>query len=166
MLCGMAAFKEHRAFGFWKGSQVVDASGRSVEEAAGRFGRITKLSDLPSRKVLSGYVKAAMKLNETGVKAPPRPKPKAKQELVVPADLNAALKKYKSARTTFENFSPSHRREYVEWPHRGQIGGHPDPKTGHRDRMDVGREVPPLEVHQKVKDCSWADRWFEAEATA
>jgi len=33
----------------------------------------------------------------------------------VPADLAAALKKNKKALATFEAFSPSHRREYVEW---------------------------------------------------
>ena len=35
--------------------------------------------------------------------------------LRVPADLATALKKNKKAQTTFDNFSPSHRKEYVEW---------------------------------------------------
>jgi uncharacterized protein YdeI (YjbR/CyaY-like superfamily) len=38
-----------------------------------------------------------------------------KTEADVPDDLAAALKKSKKARATFEDFSPSHRREYVEW---------------------------------------------------
>jgi uncharacterized protein YdeI (YjbR/CyaY-like superfamily) len=33
----------------------------------------------------------------------------------VPADFAAALKKNKKAQATFEAFSPSHRREYLEW---------------------------------------------------
>ncbi|HEY2344556.1 MAG TPA: YdeI/OmpD-associated family protein [Xanthomonadaceae bacterium] len=116
ILCGMAAFKQHCTFGFWKGSLIVPTDGQDNEQAMGQFGRITKLSELPSKKVLTGYVRQAMKLNEEGVKVPervrpatPRPAPDA------PDDLVAALKKNKAARTTFEAFSPSCKREYVEW---------------------------------------------------
>ena len=35
--------------------------------------------------------------------------------LVVPEDLAAGLKKNKAAAATFEEFSPSHRKEYIEW---------------------------------------------------
>jgi uncharacterized protein YdeI (YjbR/CyaY-like superfamily) len=115
MLCSMAVFKEHCAFGFWKGSLIVANGGGAVEKAMGQFGRITKLSDLPPQKVLSGYIKEAMQLNEAGVKAPARSKPKTRQELVIPDDLASALHGNKEARATFENFSPSHQREYVEW---------------------------------------------------
>ena len=115
MLCSMAAFKQHCAFGFWKGSLIVDNSGKKVEEAMGHFGRITKISDLPSKKILTGYIKEAMRLNEAGVKSPTRSQPKAKKELIVPDYLAAALKTNKKALATFESFSPSHRREYVEW---------------------------------------------------
>jgi uncharacterized protein YdeI (YjbR/CyaY-like superfamily) len=115
MLCGMSAFKEHCAFGFWKGSLIVQKGGDEVERAMGQFGRITKLSDLPSKKVLSGYIKEAMKLNEAGVKVPVRSKPKTPKELVVPDDLASALRANQQARATFDTFSPSHKREYVEW---------------------------------------------------
>jgi uncharacterized protein YdeI (YjbR/CyaY-like superfamily) len=115
MLCSMAAFKEHCAFGFWKGSLIFDQSGGSAEEAMGQFGRITKVSDLPSKKVLAGYVKEAMRLNESGVKSPARSKPRNKAEPKVPDDLATVLKKNKKALATFEGFSPSHRREYIEW---------------------------------------------------
>jgi uncharacterized protein YdeI (YjbR/CyaY-like superfamily) len=81
----------------------------------GQFGRITRLADLPPKKVIAGYVKAAMKLNEEGVKARVRAKPKAARPVRVPADLAAALKKNAKARATFEGFPPSHRREYVDW---------------------------------------------------
>lgn len=118
MLCSMAAFKEHCAFGFWKGSLVVErASGDADGDTSmGQFGRITKLSDLPSKKVLTGYIKEAMKLNEAGVKSPSRSKPKEpKPAPVVPDDLSAALAKHPAASATFETFSPGHRREYIEW---------------------------------------------------
>src|SRR5262245_51948079 len=115
MLCSMAAFKEHCAFGFWKGELIVERGGGAAEKAMGQFGRITQLSDLPSEKVLIGYIQEAMRLNEAGVKAPARSKPKAPRELVVPDDLAGALRGNAKARATFENFSPSHKREYVEW---------------------------------------------------
>jgi uncharacterized protein YdeI (YjbR/CyaY-like superfamily) len=81
----------------------------------GQFGRITKVSDLPSKKVLSGYIKQAMELNDAGIKTAPRSKPKAPSELVVPDDLQKALNTNQKAQITFEKFSPSHKREYVEW---------------------------------------------------
>ncbi len=113
MLCSMAAFKAHCAFGFWKASLI---SGMKLsDEAMGQLGRITKPSELPPEKTLSGWIKQAMKLNEQGTPVPrkvaagPRPAP------TVPADLAAALKKNSAARKTFAGFSPSCKREYIEW---------------------------------------------------
>ena len=113
MLGGMAAFKEHCAFGFWKGSLILPKT--DTEKAAGHFGRITKISDLPPKKVIAGYVKEAMRLNEEGVKSPARAKPKTAKPGVVPEALAEALKKNTKARKAFEAFSPSHKREYTEW---------------------------------------------------
>jgi len=116
ILCGMAAFKQHATFGFWKGRLIVPGDGASNESAMGQFGRITKLSDLPSKKVLAGYITQAMKLNEEGVKDPARAKPdKPKPAPPAPTDLAAALKKNRAAKTTWDAFSPSCKREYVDW---------------------------------------------------
>jgi uncharacterized protein YdeI (YjbR/CyaY-like superfamily) len=127
MFCSMAAFKEHCAFNFWKGELIVGAEGRAAEKAMGQFGRLRSLSDLPSKKVLTGYVKQAMKLNDEGVKAPWLEKrnaakaakavaaAKAAKPAAVPADLARALKGNAKARATFEKLPPSHKREYVEW---------------------------------------------------
>jgi uncharacterized protein YdeI (YjbR/CyaY-like superfamily) len=115
MFCSIASFKEHCAFGFWKSSLIVKEGGPAVEKAMGQFGRITKISDLPSKKVLSGYIKQAMELNDVGVKSRARSKPKEPKELVVPDDLRNALSANQKALTAFEKFSPSHKREYVEW---------------------------------------------------
>ena len=116
MMCSMAAFKQHCAFGFWKGA-LIFAGGKtgSEDEAMGHFGRITSLADLPAENVLIGYIKKAAQLNEAGVKNPSRPKPRIKKELVVPDYLAAALSKNKKARTTFGNFSYSKKKDYVEW---------------------------------------------------
>jgi uncharacterized protein YdeI (YjbR/CyaY-like superfamily) len=113
ILCHMAAFKEHVAFGFWKGS-LID-TGEKRGEAMGHFGRLAKLADLPAKSALRGYIEQAMALQEAGVK-PPRARPaRPKPELEVPPDLSAALHRSKKARTTFDAFPPSHRREYIEW---------------------------------------------------
>jgi uncharacterized protein YdeI (YjbR/CyaY-like superfamily) len=112
MMCSMAAFKEHCALNFWKGSLFLDGA-RGVG-AAGQFGRITKVSDLPSKAVLRGYIRKAMALNESGTTVKREPKA-PKKPIAVPADFRAAVKKNKRAHATFEGFSPSHRREYLEW---------------------------------------------------
>jgi uncharacterized protein YdeI (YjbR/CyaY-like superfamily) len=112
MMCGMAAFKEHCAFGFWKGALVVETA--TGPDAAGQFGKIKTVSDLPSKKVLRDYIRKAMALNDNGTTVP-RPPKAPKKAIPVPADLTAALGKNKKARATFDAFSPSHRREYLEW---------------------------------------------------
>jgi len=86
-MCGMSAFRQHCAFGFWKGSMVVK---KASDEAMGQLGRITQPGDLPPRKTLTAWVRKAMKLNEDGVKAPRGPKPK-KAEAKVPEDLRKAV---------------------------------------------------------------------------
>ena len=114
LMCGMAAFKEHCAFGFWKGSLIV---GKDAGDAmsAGQFGRIAEISDLPSKATLKKYVRLAMKLNEEGVKSTPRRKAAKKPDIPVPAYFEAALRRNSAARATFDAFSASNRREYLEW---------------------------------------------------
>ena len=116
MLCSMAAFKEHCAFGFWKGALVMpDAAGGAM----GDLGRITSIKDLPSKKALTAYIKKAMQLNDEGVPAPHvarrAAKAKTPRPLVIPPELAAALKKNKKASTHFESMPLSHKREYAEW---------------------------------------------------
>jgi uncharacterized protein YdeI (YjbR/CyaY-like superfamily) len=118
MLCGMAAFKQHCTFGFWKHALILDqspANKEKAEQAMGQLGRITSLSDLPRDRVLIGHIKTAVRLNEQGIKVPRGFKPRRKAPVVAPPDLAAALKRNQKASETFANFSPSHKREYVEW---------------------------------------------------
>jgi uncharacterized protein YdeI (YjbR/CyaY-like superfamily) len=115
MLCGMAAFKAHATFGFWKGSLIVDRSGQPAEKAMGQFGRVISLKDLPPKKVLTGYVRQAMRLNDAGVVPPARVRPRKPRPLVVPPALRKALAQNAKARAMFEDFSPTYRREYCEW---------------------------------------------------
>jgi uncharacterized protein YdeI (YjbR/CyaY-like superfamily) len=113
VMCGMAAFKEHCAFGFWKAS-LLGVAGQKSREAMGQFGCVKSIKDLPPEKELLALVKAAARLNEEGLKVPRAKKP-PKAELSTPPALTAALKKNKKAQAAFDAFSPSHRREYVEW---------------------------------------------------
>ena len=116
ILCHMAAFKQHCAFGFWKGALIVPPGGTDNDSAMGQFGRITALRDLPPRKVLAGYIRQAMKLNEEGARLPSRSRPATpKPAPPMPADLLAALKKNRPAKTTFDAFPPSCKREYADW---------------------------------------------------
>ena len=114
MMCAMAALKQHCTFGFWKGELVVGRASAEDERAMGQFGRITGLAGLPSRKALTAYIRKAAKLNEEGIK-PSRAKPKPRPEAAVPDDLASSLKRNRKAAATFAAFSPSQRREYVEW---------------------------------------------------
>jgi uncharacterized protein YdeI (YjbR/CyaY-like superfamily) len=109
-VCFMAAFKEHAVFGFWKGKLLF---GSEDKGAMGHFGRITSLNDLPSDKEMVGYIKKAADLNERGVQ--PKRARRGTQKVTVPADLKAALTKNSKAKETFENFSYSHKKEYVDW---------------------------------------------------
>jgi uncharacterized protein YdeI (YjbR/CyaY-like superfamily) len=115
ILFGMAGFKQHCMLHFWKGKLVI---GENTRKAIGggmrQFGRITALSDLPNEKVLIGYIKKAVELNDAGVKKSPL-KPKPKRKLAVPRYFIAALNKNAKVRAAFENLSHSHQKEYVDW---------------------------------------------------
>src|SRR6266540_213576 len=52
ILCGMAAFKQHCAFHFWRGSLIVGGKDNKSDDAMGQFGRITSVKDLPARLAL------------------------------------------------------------------------------------------------------------------
>lgn len=112
--CGMAAFKAHAAFGFWKHALVVPDDGGRSKEAMGGFGRLTTVADLPPKATFARYVKKAMELNDKGIKVV-RNKTGPKKPVPTPKELTAALAKNAKARATWDAFAPSHRREYAEW---------------------------------------------------
>ncbi len=110
-VCFMAGFKQHATFGFWKGKLLF---GNEDKGAMGHFGRLTSITDLPDEKKLIGYVRKAAELNERGVKRE-RPRARTNRKIAVPPELRSALAKNSKARKTFENFSYSHKKEYVQW---------------------------------------------------
>ncbi len=113
LMGGMASFKSHVAWGFWRQKEMDDPHGIFKGEGMMGGGKITDVAELPAENVIVEYVKAACRLNETGPMKRGRAKPKP--EAKVPRDLAVALKGNAKARATFEAFPPSHRREYVEW---------------------------------------------------
>jgi hypothetical protein len=114
ILGGMAAFKAHCVFGFWKGSLVTATA--ADRAAMGQFGRLQSLSDLPSDRVIVAWIEKAAGLNESGVRVE-RPRKHPKPAIPLPAELVAAFRARKHARAKafFESLSPSGRREYLEW---------------------------------------------------
>jgi uncharacterized protein YdeI (YjbR/CyaY-like superfamily) len=109
-IAGMAAFNAHCAV-------IVHGSGRqSEEEGMGSYGKIASLEELPdAAELATKLIEARERIDTDGsaVKRPATREPKA--ELPVPQDFAAALRESPMALATFEGFSPSQRREYVEW---------------------------------------------------
>ena len=116
VLCSMAAFKAHCAFGFWHANMRAIETARAGHGAAmGQFGRITKIGDLPEDAVLKTLIREAAALNKKGVKSMRAMPARPKAPPVAPEYLVAALRRKKGALTNFQAMSPSHQREYIEW---------------------------------------------------
>lgn len=110
-LAGMAAFKEHATFGFWRDEEVT-GSPRDTG-AMGSMGRLASLADLPDDKVMADYIRNAAALCSGG--KPKRPATKPKPALDLPDDLGAALGANAAAQGHWDAFSPGKRRDYIEW---------------------------------------------------
>src|ERR1043165_6979687 len=79
MMCSMASFKEHMAFGLWKQSLLEESAFPAEKTAMGSFGRITSVKDLPNDKTMKKLIKDAMKLNDAGIKVQRAPVSKEKK---------------------------------------------------------------------------------------
>ena len=73
MMCGMAAFKQHCAFGFWKRELIFDTGKARGTEPMNWSRKIHSLADLPPDKELLSYIRKAAELNESGIKAAKKP---------------------------------------------------------------------------------------------
>ncbi|MBL8649419.1 MAG: YdeI/OmpD-associated family protein [Sphingopyxis sp.] len=110
-LAGMAAFKSHATFGFWRDEEVT-GSPRDTG-AMGSMGRLATLADLPGDKQMAAWIAKAAALCGEG--KPKRAAPKPRAALDLPDDLGAALKGNAAAQRHWELFSPGKRRDYIEW---------------------------------------------------
>ncbi len=118
----MSAFNEHCSWGFW--GEEISAVLREMDllkpGAMGSLGRLTSVSDLPPKKEMLGVLKQAVAFIDKGeytspiaarqkvVKAPAAP-------MQPPPEFAKALKANKKAAAVFADFSPSCKKEYVEW---------------------------------------------------
>lgn len=122
-LLGLAAFKQHCSFGFWKAALLFgQASGATDGDTSSTWGapgrdpipaKITHVDELPSDAKIVALIRRAKKLNDEGVKVPKAMS--AKKAPSMPRDFAAALKRSKAAAAVFAKFPPSHKREYIEW---------------------------------------------------
>ncbi|HRW54198.1 MAG TPA: YdeI/OmpD-associated family protein [Phycisphaerae bacterium] len=116
MMGGMAAFRNHVSFGFWKADQIRDTHKLFDRgpKASMCTVKITSLDAMPADDIILDYVRQAAALNDAGTKKTKSRKP-PREALPTPTDLAALLGKNRKAKATFDAFPPSHRREYIEW---------------------------------------------------
>ena len=117
MLGGMAAFKAHVGFGFWKAALMEDPEGLFGDnpKASPMHIKVSTVKELPTKKVLVSYVKQAARINDEGKTVPRKSSGKTKADLDVPDYMLAAIRKSKAAAKVWEDFSYSKQKEYVEW---------------------------------------------------
>lgn len=111
IMAAMAAFKAHCAF-----MVHGDDRGWSEKEGMGTVGKLASLADLPPDDALAAQlVEAATRIGITGSAVPKRAKVAAKADIPVPEDFAAALRGNPAAQAVMDGFSPSARRDYLEW---------------------------------------------------
>ncbi|TNF48928.1 MAG: hypothetical protein EP305_04145 [Bacteroidetes bacterium] len=117
ILCSFASFKHHCSFGFWLGSKMEDPDKIFIQgEAMGNLGKLKSIDDLPSEDILRRYFQEAMILIENGEKLSKNVRKTIQEaDLKVPGDLDSLLNKHPKARTTFDSFSRSNKKEYITW---------------------------------------------------
>jgi hypothetical protein len=122
ILANMSAFNEHCKVGFW--GEEISAEVREAKaqnpDSLGALGHLTGIKDLPPTKQLLPLLRRAVTLIDSGqytspiaarqrVAKPPNP------GLEAPPEFTRALKASKKAAAAFAGFSPSCKREYIEW---------------------------------------------------
>lgn len=121
ILANMAGFNEHCSFGFWGKdmAQVLSEAGLLSGDGMGSLGKITSVKDLPANKQMTAVLKLAAKQIDEGKyvssMARPRVAKEPKPEVETHPAFAKALKANKAAAAVFAKFSPSCKREYLEW---------------------------------------------------
>jgi uncharacterized protein YdeI (YjbR/CyaY-like superfamily) len=112
ILLMMAAFKAHAALNFWRGQEIGDGSPKAG--AMGQFGKLTSTADLPDDATMDALVREAAALAATAP-TPRKNKHAPKPPPGLHPDFAAALDNNPAAKTVLDGFSPSARRDYLEW---------------------------------------------------
>jgi len=108
----MAAFKAHAALNFWRGQEIGDGSPKPG--AMGQFGKLASLADLPDDATFDALLREAAALAATAP-APRKPKSTPKPPAGLHPEFAAALSTSPAARATLDGFTPSARRDYLDW---------------------------------------------------
>ena len=110
-----AAFKHHVGFGFWKSKLLKDSHKLFGDDPKASMcsSKFTSIDGLPSDKVLLSYIKQAVDLNQHEVKVPVNKR--RREKLTAPDYFLAALERNNKAAATYDGFSESNRRDYIEW---------------------------------------------------
>jgi len=116
-LAHMAAFKAHCSLGFWKASLMKNnqllVTHAGSKSSMGHLGPLKSLKDLPSDKILTGFIKQGMALNDAGIKVVRHQSKRDVPE--IPNYLAQAFLKNKGSEAAFLKLSPSKRREFIDW---------------------------------------------------
>lgn len=124
VLANMAAFKEHCSLGFWgrEMTEVLRERGLLRDGAMGSLGRIASRKNLPGDKeLLLLFRQAAAHIDRGNYTSPMAARQRntmaraAKPAPAMPPDFARALKANQAASKVFAGFSPSCKREYIEW---------------------------------------------------
>lgn len=116
MMCSMAAHKQHCSFSFRREAELALPTTRRGSNGMGQFGRIAALADLPDY-VTADRVRPArrsaqgFRRKELGAAESEEGTGRARGAGL----LHRRLRNNKKAQQTFERFSYSQRKEYIEW---------------------------------------------------
>jgi uncharacterized protein YdeI (YjbR/CyaY-like superfamily) len=105
----MAAFKAHAAL-------IVQGAGERMGMEGGgmgHYGKLRSVEEMPVDEQLLSLIRSQADHVRSSAK-PARAAPNTKPELAMPDDFGAALMELPAANAAFDDFAPSHRREYVK----------------------------------------------------
>jgi uncharacterized protein YdeI (YjbR/CyaY-like superfamily) len=112
---GIGGFKSYFGLWFFQGALLADKNKVLINAQEGRTRALRQMrlqsSDEIDARLIKGYVKEAIGLATRGVEI----KADRHKPLTVPAELQAALRKRKTAGTGFEKLTPGKQREYAEY---------------------------------------------------
>ncbi len=130
LLVGMAAFKQHVSFGFWRSKQMSDPAklfDRGPKASMCNV-RAATINELPTDEIILQYLAEAIRLNNDNIDIPMASKTLSKlkpvgakssrKAVIVPAtpgDLRQQLAGNQSAAQYFSQLSPGAQRDYIVW---------------------------------------------------
>jgi uncharacterized protein YdeI (YjbR/CyaY-like superfamily) len=117
LLCAIAVFKQHVNFSFFKGKLLNDTAEIFALTENNELAslKLKTLSDIPTDDILINYLQQANVLNSANKSQKKKTLRKDKSSLIIPNDLTAALASNPMAKKTFNAFSYSKQKDYIDW---------------------------------------------------